>query len=160
VKDKIKKLRKFNFNKKLNNYEKNNREILSKELKKKKDILNYLINNVDEGVMRMGLEMKSNKDTFDIFINNKDKNKNNNIKNEFGHQSNILDILNSKNKYPLFEVQIKFNNDTSILKVFANDDYEKLCLNFCKEHNLGIESYNQILESINNKINEINGYYI
>jgi hypothetical protein len=156
VKDKIKKLRKFNFNKKLNNYEKNNREILSKEVKKKKDILNYLINNVDEGVMRMGLEMKSNKDTFDIFINNKDKNKN--INNEFGHQSNIIDILNSKNKYPLFEVQIKFNNDTSLLKVFANDDYEKLCLNFCKEHNLGIESYNQILESIKNKINEINGY--
>ena len=160
VKDKIKKLRNFNFNKKLNNYEKNNREILSKELKKKKDILNYLINNVDEGVMRMGLEMKSNKDTFDIFINKKDKNKNNNIRNEFGHQSNVLDILNSKNKYPLFEVQIKFNNETSLLKVFPNDDYEKLCLNFCKEHDLGIESYNQILESINNKINEINGYSI
>ena len=160
VKDKIKKLRNFNFNKKLNNYEKNNREILSKDVKKKKDILNYLINNVDEGVMRMGLEMKSNKDTFDIFINNKDKNKNNNNKNEFGHQSNILDILNSKNKYPLFEVLIKFNNDTSTLKVFANEDYEKLCLNFCKEHNLGIESYNQILESIKNKINEINGYSI
>ena len=160
VKDKVKKLRNFNFNKKLNNYEKNNREILSKDVKKKKDILNYLINNVDEGVMRMGLEMKSNKDTFDIFINNKDKNKGNYIKNEFGHQSNVLDILNSKNKYPLFEVQIKFNNDSRTLKIFANEDYEKLCLNFCKEHNLGIESYNQILESIKNKINEINGYSI
>lgn len=155
VKDRIKKLKNFNFNKKLNNYEKNNREILSKDVKKKRDILNYLINNVDEGVMRMGLEMKSNKDTFDIFINKKDKNKN-----DFGHQSNVLDIINSKNRYPLFEVQIKFNNETSTLKVFPNDDYEKLCLNFCKEHNLSLESYNQILESINNKINEINDYPI
>ena len=156
---KISNLRKFNFMKKLNNFENNNREVLNDDIKKDKRFLNYLLNNADEGRMNMGIERKSNKDTFDIFDETKKKNKNK-INNEKGYKSNVADILNSKNKYPLFEVEIKIKNENYNIEVFPKDNYENVCLNFCKEHGLGVESYNQILESINKKIKEIDGYSI
>ena len=158
---KISNLRKFNFMKKLNHFENNNREILNEDIKKDKRLLNFLLNNADEGRMNMGLERKSNKDTFDVFDETKKKNKSKNkINDEKGYKSNVADILNSKNKYSLFEVEIKIKNENYIIEVFPNDNYENVCLNFCQEHGLGLESYNQILDSIIKKIKEIDGYSI
>ena len=156
---KISNLRKFNFMKRLNNFENNNREILKDDIKKDKRFLNYLLNNADEGRMNMGIERKSNKDTFDIFNDAKIKNKKK-INEEKGYKSNVADILKSKNKFPLFEVEIKIKNENYNIEVFPKDNYENICLNFCREHGLGVESYNQILESIKKKIKEIDGYSI
>ena len=152
--EKIIKMRKTNFSNKLNNYEKNNREILRSDVKKDKHLLNYFLNNMNEGRMILGFEKQSNKDTFDIFIKQKKQ------IDEEQNKNNIADILNSKKKYPLFVMEIKIKNENNILEVFPNDNYEKLCLNFCKKNKLGEESYNQILELIKNKINEINGYSV
>ena len=153
VNDKIKKLRNFNFTKKLNNFEKNNREILNSNVKKDKLFINYLINNANEGRMRLSVDKKTNKDTFDKY-----KNINKNNDDESGYKSNVFEILNSKNKFRLFCMEVKIKNENHIIEVFHNDDFEKLCLDFCKKHNLGVDSYNQILESIKNKIKEINEY--
>ena len=152
--EKIIKMRKTNFSNKLNNYEKNNREILRSDVKKDKHLLNYFLNNMNEGRMILGFEKQSNKDTFDIFIKQKKQ------IDEEQNKNNIADILNSKKKYPLFVMEIKIKNENNILEVFPNDNYEKVCLNFCKKNKLGEESYNQILELIKNKINEINGYSV
>ena len=152
--EKIIKMRKTNFSNKLNNYEKNNREILRSDVKKDKNLLNYFLNNMNEGRMILGFEKQSNKDTFDIFIKQKKQ------IDEEQNKNNVADILNSKKKYPLFVMEIKIKNENNILEVFPNDNYEKLCLNFCKKNKLGEESYNQILELIKNKINEINGYSV
>ena len=151
---KIQEMRKTNFSKKLNNYEKNNREILSNDVKKNVQLLNYFLNNKEEGRMILGLEKHSNKDTFDIFIKQKKQ------IDEKQYKCNVPDLLNSKRKNPLFVVEIKIKNENNVIEVFPNDNYEKVCLNFCNEHKLGVESYNQILESIRNKINEINKYTV
>ena len=151
---KIQEMRKTNFSKKLNNYEKNNRETLRNDVKKNIQLLNYFLNNMEEGRMILGLEKQSNKDTFDIFIKQKKQ------IDEKQYKSNVPDLLNSKRKNPLFVVEIKIKNENNVIEVFPNDNYEKVCLNFCNEHKLGVESYNQILESIRNKINEINKYTV
>ena len=57
-------------------------------------------------------------------------------------------------------MEVKIQNENQIIEVFPNDDYEKLCMNFCVEHKLGKDSYNTILESIKKKIREINNYSI
>ncbi len=85
VNDKIKKLRNFNFTKKLNNFEKNNREILNSNVKKNKLLINYLINNANEGRMRLSVGQKTNKDTFDKYKNINKKNED-----ESGYKSNVL----------------------------------------------------------------------
>ena len=153
-KKKIQNLRNLNFYKKLKYFEENNREILSLDVKKNNRLLNYLLNNADEGRMNMALEKKSNKDTFQVFENEKRQN------DENGYISNVFDILNSKNNYPIFTVEIKIQNDSKseALEIFANDDYEKVCQNFCKNHRLGEESYIQILEKVKRKIKEIDEY--
>ena len=127
---------------------------MSLDVKKNNRLLNYLLNNADEGRMNMALEKKSNKDTFQVFENEKRQN------DENGYISNVFDILNPKNNYPIFTVEIKIQNDSKseALEIFANDDYEKVCQNFCKNHRLGEESYIQILEKVKRKIKEIDEY--
>ena len=159
VKERIKQMRNINFSKKVNYFEKNNREILlSPELKKNKKFLNHLLNNADEGRMILGLEKKSNKDNFDIFKKGKQNQKNNNEQN--GYLSNVIKIINEKdlNKLSVFILEININDENNILEVHPNDNYEELCSNFCQEHNLGIESYNYILDLIKKKLDEIDGY--
>ena len=156
---KIKELRNANFKKKLEYFEKNNREILlSEKMKKDKRFLNHFLNNVDEGRMCLGLERKTNKDNFDVFIKLKRRNKNNDEQN--GCLSNFKDIISKKdlNNFYVFLVEININNKNNILEVRPNDNYEELCLTFCLKHGLGIKSYNHILESIKKKLDEIDGY--
>ena len=155
---KINQLRNANFKKKLEHFEKNNREILlSEKMKKDKRFLNHFLNNVDEGRMFLGLERKTNKENFDVFVKIKKKGNNNEQK---GCLSNIKDIINKKelNNFYVFLVEININGENNVLEIRPNDNYEELCLNFCKKHNLGTESYNNILESIKKKLDEIDGY--
>ena len=74
--------------------------------------------------------------------------------------SNIKDIINKKelNNFYVFLVEININGENNVLEIRPNENYEELCLNFCKKHNLGTESYNNILESIKKKLDEIDGY--
>ena len=156
VNEKIKAMRACNFSKKLKIFENNNREILRNDVKNNIILINYIINNEIEGRMNLSIEKKSNKDnTFDKFK----KRKKNSCD---GYKGNLCELLNPKNKnnYPLFSLEVKIKNESNIIEVFPNDDYEKLCFNFCMEHKLGEDSYNQILESIKNKIKEINNYSI
>ena len=137
VNDKIKTWRNFNYSKKMKNLEKNNREIISEDVKKNKLLINYLLNNVNEKRMNLSIEIKSNKDyTFDKFKKKK------------------------LYKSPLFTLKVninkKGNNESDVIEVFPKDDYEKLCFNFCMEHNLGKNSYNKILETIKNTLKGIN----
>ena len=154
--DKIKNMRACNFTKQLKNFENNTREVLSNDIKNNKILINYLLNNVIEGRMNLAIENQSNKDiTFDKF-----KKRKTNSCDENGYKGNYLEILNLKNNYPLFCMEVKIQNENQIIEVFPNDDYEKLCMNFCVEHKLGKDSYNTILESIKKKIREINNYSI
>jgi hypothetical protein len=161
LKKKFEELRKLNFKKKLNNFQNNHREILSndlfKEKRKNKQILNHLINNANDGRMCMSLEKKSNKDTFDIF-----EKKNNKDDDEEGYRSNVLELLNLKNKkkHPIFDMEIKLQNENFMIEISHKDNYKKKCFNFCKEHNLGIESYEKMIKSIENKLKEIDTYNI
>ena len=161
VKKKFEALRKLNFKKQLNNFQNNHREILSndllKEKRKNKQILNHLINNANEGRMCMSLEKKSNKDTFEIYKKKYDKDGE-----EEGYRSNVVDLINLKNqkKHPIFDMEIKLQNENFMIEISDKDNYKKKCFNFCKEHNLGIESYEKMIKSIENKLKEIDTYNI
>ena len=100
-------MRACNFTKQLKNFENNNREVLSNDIKNNKILINYLLNNVIEGRMNLSIENQSNKDiTFDKFkkrkINSCDEN---------GYKGNYLEILNLKNNYPLFCMEVKIQNE-------------------------------------------------
>ena len=138
----INKLRDSNFKKFVNNYEQNNREILSDNVKKNKNILKDIINE-EKGYMKLDIEKKSNKDTFDNFKNynyyyNKENLKNKIIKNE-----------------PLFIVEIKIKDEVKMIEVYQDDIPEKLAYDFCTENLLGTLSYEKILLIIKSKMEEL-----
>ena len=141
--NRIKKLRENNYEKIVNNYEKNARINLADDIKKNKKAIKELISLQEKG-MRMGIEKKSNKDTFDNYLN-------------FDMVNPEDDKLISNNKFlePLFTMEIKIKQNIKKLQVFEDDNPEKIAEEFCKKNMLNKESYNKIVTIIKYKLLEI-----
>ena len=138
----IQNLRDTNFKKFIVNYEKNNREILSNDIKGNQYLLKELIMAENKN-MRMDIEKRTNKDTFENFQN--------------------FDIFNYDNYYynnqsnePLFTVEIKIKENIKTIEVYQGNEPEKLAYDFCIENMLGKGSYEKILTIIKSKLEEIN----
>ena len=138
----IKKLRDTNFKKFINNYEKNNREILSDNIKKNKDILKELISCENKGGMRMDIEKRTNKDTFENFQN-------------YDMIYSDTYLLNKQFNEPLFTVEIKIKEKVKNIEVYQDDVPEKLAYDFCVENLLGKGSFEKIVTIIKAKLEEI-----
>jgi len=133
-------LRDVHFKKFVDNYEKNNREILSNSIKKNKKILNEIIKE-KKGYMKLDIEKKTNKDTFDNFIN---------------YNNNNYILLNE----PLFFVEIKIKDKIKIIEFYPEDKPEDIVYYFCLQNSLGEASYKKILKIIKDKLEEIkNGIF-
>ena len=139
----IEKLREANFKKHVENYEKNNREILSNSIKQNKELLKEIISLENKG-MRMDIEKRTNKDTFDNFQNYDFLNYDNNLYNN--------DTINE----PLFTVEIKIKDNIKTIEVYQDDQPEKLAYDFCVENMLGKGSFEKIVYIIKTKMEEIN----
>jgi hypothetical protein len=141
--NRLKKLRENNYEKIVNNYEKNARINLADDIKKNKKAIKELISLQEKG-MRMGIEKKSNKDTFDNYLN-------------FDMVNPEDDKLISNNKFlePLFTMEIKIKQNIKKLQVFEDDNPEKIAEEFCKKNMLNKESYNKIVTIIKYKLLEI-----
>ena len=137
----IQKLRDTNFKKFINNYEKNNREILSDSVKRNKDILKELISCENKG-MRMDIEKRTNKDTFENFQNY-----------DMIYNENYL--LSTQFNEPLFTVEIKIKEKVKTIEVYQDDAPEKLAYDFCVENLLGKSSFEKIVTIIKAKLEEI-----
>ena len=137
----IQKLRDTNFKKFLNNYEKNNREILSDSVKRNKNILKELISCENKG-MRMDIEKRTNKDTFENFQNY-----------DMIYSDNY--ILNNQFIEPLFTVEIKIKEKVKTIEVYPDDVPEKLAYDFCVKNQLGKGSFEKIVTIIKGKLEEI-----
>ena len=138
----IQNLRETNLKKFIDNYEKNNREVLSNEIKKNQYLLKELIMAENKN-MRMEIEKRTNKDTFENFQN--------------------FDVFNYDNYYynnpqnePLFTVEIKIKQNIKTIEVYQDDEPEKLAYDFCIENMLGKGSYEKIVTIIKSKLQEIN----
>ena len=135
LKNRINCLRNINFKKNVDNYEKNNREILSNSIKKNKKILKEIIRE-EKGYKKLDIEKKTNKDTFDNFKNY----------NNYNYK---------KNDEPLFFVEIKIKDKIKIIEFYQDDKPEIIVYNFCVQNSLGESSYDKILMVIKDKLEEI-----
>ena len=145
--EKISKMRIANFNKKLKNYINKHRELISGKIKNNEQLLTYLIDNEKDGSLKYGLEKNNNKLGFEIF---------NNDPPDDGFMNDANNIINTKKKIPLFNIEIKTNKINRILNIYENENYEDVCYNFCKKYSLGSNSYNAMLNTIYTKLNELN----
>ena len=141
----IKDLREANFDRIINNYEKNMRGVLSSDIKRDKNLLKEII-SAEKGGMKMDMEKKTNKDTFDNFQN-----------------FNIYDLYGLNNYFyenelnePLFSVEVKIKQNIKTIEVYKDDAPEKLAYDFCVENMLGKGSYEKIVNIIREKLDEIN----
>ena len=141
----IKDLREANFDRIINNYEKNIRGVLSSDIKKDKNLLKEII-TAEKGGMKLDMEKKTNKDTFDNFQN-----------------FNIYDLYGLNNYFyenelnePLFSVEVKIKQNIKTIEVYKDDAPEKLAYDFCVENMLGKGSYEKIVNIIREKLDEIN----
>ena len=153
VNQRIKDLRDANLFRFIHNYEKNNREIISNDIKSDKNLLKEYILSEKKG-MKLDMEKKTNKDTFDNFINLYD------LPDLDYDKYDIYNYNNMHLNEPLFTVEIKIKENIKTLEVYKEDIPEKLAYDFCVENSLGKGSYEKILNIIQNKLDEIyNGYY-
>ena len=145
----IQNLRNAKYNKFINNFEKNRREILSNDIKNNEYLLKELI-NAENKYMRMDIEKKTNKDTFDNYQNY----------DLFNSESNNNYNNNSQAIEPLFTVEIKIKQNIKNIQIYPDDDPEKVAYDFCLENMLGKDSYEKILYIIKSKMDELkNGMF-
>ena len=156
VNKRIKDLRDANLFRFIQNYEKNNREIISNEIKSDKNLLKEYIFSEKKN-MKLDMEKKTNKDTFDNFINLYDLPS---FENEIYDKYDICNDKNIQLNEPLFTVEIKIKENIKTIEVYKDDAPEKLAYDFCVENSLGKGSYEKIMTIIQNKLDDIkNGYY-
>ena len=147
VNKRVKDLRDANLYRFIQNYEKNNREFISNDIKNDKNLVKEII-FAEKKNMKLDMEKKTNKDTFDNFINEYDLP---------SFENGLYDNYNQMQiSEPLFTVEIKIKENIKIIEVYKDDIPEKLAYDFCIENSLGKGSYEKILNIIQNKLDEIN----
>ena len=142
VNKRIKDLRSANLSRSIQNYEKNNREILSNEVKNDENLVKKIIFE-EKKSMKLDIEKKTYKDTFDNFQNY----------NEIPNHENVFyykEIIE-----PLFTVEIKIKQNIKTIDVYQNNIPEKLAYEFCVENSLGKSSYDKIVNIIKAKLEKI-----